>query len=72
MVTGVNQEQVNDSAKSMIHRLIARAIGRDPALIDKARLSLDRTASQRYRGYAFVRQWDALLCLPPRRNCVVG
>jgi hypothetical protein len=65
MTIRVNQEHVNDTAKLMIHRLIARAIGRDPSLIDRAKISLDRSSSERYEGYSFVNEWDDLLRLPP-------
>jgi hypothetical protein len=67
MTIRVNQEQVNDTAKLMIHRLIARAIGRDPSLIDRAKISLNRNASERYEGYSFVNEWDDLLRLPPSK-----
>jgi hypothetical protein len=64
MSVKLNQEDVNDTAKLMIHRLIARAIGRDPSLVDKAKASLDRS-SKHYEGYSFVREWSELLDLPP-------
>jgi len=64
MSVELNQEHVNDTAKLMIHRLIARAIGRDPSLVEKAKVSLDRS-SQRFEGYSFVREWSELLDLPP-------
>lgn len=64
MTMHVNKEQVNDTAKLMIHRLIARELGRDPTLIEKAKISLDRSA-QHFDGYSFVREWSELLCLPP-------
>lgn len=67
MTIRVNQEHVNDTAKLMIHRLIARAIGRDPSLIDSAKISLDRSASERYAGYSFVSEWGDLLRLPPSK-----
>jgi hypothetical protein len=60
----VNQETVNDTAKLMMHRLISRAIGRDPSLVERAKVSHARTA-QRYAGRPFVREWDHLLKLPP-------
>ncbi len=60
----LNKEQVNDTAKLMIHRLIARAIGRDPSLIEKAKVSLDRS-SQHFEDYSFVREWSELHDLPP-------
>jgi hypothetical protein len=59
-----NREHVNDTAKLMIHRLIARAIGRDPSLLDRAKVSLDRS-SQHFEGYSFIREWSELLDLPP-------
>jgi hypothetical protein len=65
MTIRVNQEQVNDTAKLMIHRLIARAIGRDPSLIDRAKISLERRSSERFEGYSFVSEWSDLLLLPP-------
>jgi hypothetical protein len=58
----VNQETVNDTAKLMMHRLISRKIGSDPALVERARLSHAR-AAQRYAGRPFVREWDDLLQL---------
>jgi hypothetical protein len=67
MTIRVNQERVNDIAKLMIHRLIARAIGRDPSLIERAKLSLDHSSSQRYEGYSFVNEWNDLLRLPPSK-----
>lgn len=63
MSVALNQEHVNDTAKLMIHRLIARAIGRDPSLVEKARVSLDRN-SQHFEGYSFIREWSELLDLP--------
>jgi hypothetical protein len=60
----VNQETVNDTAKLMMHRLISRAIGRDPSLVERAKVS-HALAAQRYAGRPFVREWDDLLKLPP-------
>ena len=60
----LNQEHVNDTAKLIIHRLTARAISRDPSLVEKAEISLDRS-SQHFEGYSFVREWSELLDLPP-------
>jgi hypothetical protein len=64
MTIQVNQEYVNDTAKLMMHRLIARAIGRDPSVIEKARISLDRSSSQ-HEGFSFIPEWSGLLRLPP-------
>jgi hypothetical protein len=63
MGTPLNQEEVNDTAKLMMHRLIARSIARDPSLIDRARASLAEMAS-RFPDRTFVQDWDELLRLP--------
>jgi hypothetical protein len=55
-----NQELEADDSS-----LIAREIGRDPSLIDPAKISLNRSSSERYEGYSFVSEWSALLRLPP-------
>jgi hypothetical protein len=59
----VNQETVNDAVKLMMHRLIARALGRDPSLLDRTRISQAKIA-ERFAGRAFVREWDELLRAP--------
>jgi hypothetical protein len=59
----VNQETVNDAAKLMMHRLIARALGRDPSLVGRARISQAKIAA-RFVDWPFVREWDQLLTLP--------
>lgn len=64
MSIGLNQEHVNDTAKLMMHRLVARAIGRGPSLVEKAKVSLERR-SQHFEGYSFVREWSELLDHPP-------
>ena len=64
MHIAVNQETVNDSAKLIMHRLISRAIARDPSLIGRAKASNAR-AAECYAGRSFVREWDELLDLPP-------
>jgi hypothetical protein len=61
-----NKERVNDTAKLMMHRLIAREIGRDPSLVKKARVSLDR-AAERFKDYSFVQNWNDVLDLPVPR-----
>jgi hypothetical protein len=58
-----NQETINDTAKLIMHRLIARAIGHDPSLIDRARASLAEIAI-RFPDRAFVAEWEELLDLP--------
>jgi hypothetical protein len=54
----INQESINDTAKLIIHRLIARAVGRDPSLVKKAKVSLGS------QGYSFVPEWNDLLDRP--------
>jgi hypothetical protein len=59
----INQETVNDAAKLMMHRLIARKLGRDPSLVERARIAQARIA-ERFVDRPFVREWDQLLTLP--------
>lgn len=64
----LNQERVNDTAKLMIHRLIARAINRDPSLVENAKISLDKS-SEHFEGYSFLGEWSELLDLPRSEIC---
>jgi hypothetical protein len=64
MTAEVNQGVVGDTAKLIMHRLIARQIRRDPALVDNAKIAHARQADQ-FAGWPFVREWDELLSLPP-------
>jgi hypothetical protein len=64
MSVRTNREYVNDTAKLMMHRLIARQIGRDPSLIERAKDALAH-GSQHDDGYAFVREWSDVLGYPP-------
>ena len=59
----VNQEAVNDAAKLIMHRLIARRLGRDPSLVERAKISQAKIA-ERFVDRPFVREWDELLTLP--------
>jgi hypothetical protein len=59
----INRERVNDAAKLMMHRLIARELGRDPSLVERARISQTKMA-ERFADRPFVREWDALLSVP--------
>jgi hypothetical protein len=63
MDVGVNQETVNDAAKLMMHRLIARKLGRDPSLVERARIAQAKIAV-RFMDRPFVGEWDKLLTLP--------
>jgi hypothetical protein len=59
----INKERVNDTAKLIMHRLIARELGRDPSLLDRARISQAKMA-ERFSDRPFVREWDELLSTP--------
>ena len=50
MATEVNQGVVGDTAKLIMHRLIARQIRRDPALVEKAKIA---NARQSLRASSF-------------------
>jgi hypothetical protein len=62
----VSQEAVNDAAKLLMHRIIARLLARDPSLRERARASLAGMA-RRFPGRSFVTEWEALLRLPVGR-----
>src|SRR6267142_85967 len=64
MSTEVNRVVVADTAKLMMHRLIARKVRRDPTLVEKAKVAHARQADQ-FAGWPFVHEWDELLSLPP-------
>ena len=64
MTFEVNQGVVGDTAKLIMHWLIARQIRRDPTLVEKAKIAHARQADQ-FAGWPFVREWDELLSLPP-------
>jgi hypothetical protein len=61
MSSRVHPERVNDVAKLIMHRLIARAIGRDPSLVEKAKDIL----AQWTGGYSYVDDWNDILTLSP-------
>jgi hypothetical protein len=65
MDTPLNQETVNDTAKLIMHRLIARSLARDPMLVDRAKVSLARS-SLRFPDRSFIADWEELLRLPTR------
>src|SRR5260221_3242355 len=60
----VNQGEVGDTAKLIMHRLIARHIRRDPMLVERAKIAHTKQADQ-YAGWPFVGEWNDLLDLPP-------
>jgi hypothetical protein len=63
MYAPLNQETVNDIAKLIMHRLIARWLARDPLLVDRAKASLAKI-SVRFPDRSFVADWEELLRLP--------
>jgi hypothetical protein len=65
MDTPLNQETVNDTAKLIMHRLIARSLARDPMLVDRAKVSLARS-SLHFPDRSFIADWEELLRLPTR------
>jgi hypothetical protein len=64
MSDGLNEGVVGDTAKLMMHRLIARMLRRDPSLVERAKVAHARQADQ-FAGWPFVREWHDLLSLPP-------
>ncbi|MGM4963003.1 hypothetical protein AB7714_05815 [Tardiphaga sp. 1201_B9_N1_1] len=65
MGDGLNEGVVGDTAKLMMHRLIARMLRHDPSLVEKAKVAHERQASQ-FADWPFVREWQELLALPPK------
>ena len=65
MTGEVNEGVVGDTAKLMMHRLIARMLRRDPSLVERASIAHARQADQ-FAGWPFVREWEDLLALPTR------
>ena len=59
----VNREIVNDAAKLIMHRLLARALARDPSLIERAKAALAASAA-RFPNRSFIADWNELLHLP--------
>jgi hypothetical protein len=63
MADRLNQESVNDTAKLLMHRIIARLLARDPSLVARARSSLAAMA-RHFPDRTFVTEWESLLRLP--------
>lgn len=62
-MTPVNQERINDTAKLIMHRLVARALAHDRNLVDQARVSL-ANMSNHFADRSFIAEWEKLLRLP--------
>jgi hypothetical protein len=58
-----NKEMVNDRAKLIMHRLIARSLARNPFLVERAKMCHWQIAL-RFPNRSFVRDWDDLLGRP--------
>lgn len=65
MSVKVNQETVNDTAKLIMHRLIARRLLRDPSLVVRAQQSLAKMAV-RFPDRPFVQEWEVILSRSPK------
>jgi hypothetical protein len=63
---GINAEDINDRAKLLAHRLVARQLASDPSIVERARQVLLEQRAQG-RDYAFIDEWDGLLDLGPER-----
>jgi hypothetical protein len=63
MSSPLNREMVNDTAKLIMHRLIARELARDPTLVERARAQLGKMAV-RFPDRSFVLDWEAVLRRP--------
>jgi hypothetical protein len=66
----VNREIINDMAKLIMHRLIARELVRDPSLVERARVQLGKMA-MRFPDRSFVGEWESLLRRPVNEIAVV-
>ena len=58
-----NRETANDTAKLIMHRLIARELARDSTLVQRARVQLGKMAVRFPEG-SFVQDWEAVLRRP--------
>jgi len=69
----VNAEQVNDRAKLLIHRLVARRMAAEPEIIDRARESLGTLRAAGNAGED-IREWEVLLARDPTeiRRMITG
>ena len=63
-IRSVNAEAVNDRAKLMIHRLVARRLPTEPGIVEKAREVVSR-AKAVGAPYEFLDEWRDLLSLDP-------
>jgi len=73
MTPTVNRETINDRFKLAFHRVVARRLKADPALLDGAR-SIVRDWAMSPPVPEFVAEWGELLDRPPAevRKIIVG
>jgi len=73
MTTTVNRETINDRFKLAFHRMVARQLKRDPALLESARAVVVGWASDGPRA-DYVSEWAELLARPAGevRKAIVG
>lgn len=64
----INTETVNDRAKLIMHRIIARELSKHPELVDEAREALAR---ERQAGLtnSYIDEWAEILDLPLEELC---
>ena len=60
----INAERVNDRAKRMIHRIVARRMASDAGIIERARAALSRARTSG-KHYTYVDEWESLLAREP-------
>ena len=63
-IRSVNAEAVNDRAKRMIHRLLARRMASDPGIVERARETVAR-ARAAGEPYEHLGEWQDLLSRDP-------
>ena len=63
MTTTVNRETINDRFKLAFHRVVARRLKQDPALLEGAR-AIVRGWSEEASAPDFVAEWGDLLARP--------
>ena len=66
MLPQPNQESINDAAKLIMHRLIARSLAHDPSLVSRAKVVLAEMA-RRFPNRRFIGEWNEILRLPPHQ-----
>ena len=63
MTEDINKETIDEAANLLVHRVIARALRRDPSVLDRARVRLAEQGA-RYRQWDFASEWRDVLAMP--------